>query len=290
MVEQPPYRRDEGSAVASGPIYLSWAGIIAGAIAASALSFVLVTFGAAIGLAVASPSATWRDTSIALALLSGLSIILTALASFGLGGYLAGRMRARWATTATAADEIDFRDGVHGLLVWSLAVVIGAGLAIATARAVAPPAANTAFAPGAASVEPLLAFEIDRLFRADRRQGEAIDPDLRSQATRIIGTSLGHADMAADDRAYLARMVMARTALAQPDAERRVGEVIAAARKAVRRARASAVILAFMTAASLLLGAAVAWFAAGLGGRHRDGDTVPSFRISRTAMPMARVP
>jgi hypothetical protein len=290
MVEQPPYRRDDASAVASGPIYLSWAGIIAGAIAASALSFVLVTFGAAIGLALASPSATWRDTSVALALLSGLWLLLTALASFGLGGYLAGRMRARWATTTTAADEINFRDGVHGLLVWSLAVVIGAGLAIASARAVAPPAANTAFAPGAASVEPLLAFEIDRLFRSDRRQGEVIDADLRSQATRIISTSLGHADMAADDRAYLARMVMARTGLAQPDADRRVGEVIAAARKAVRRARASAVILAFMAAASLLCGAAAAWFAAGLGGRHRDGDTVPSFWVNRPAMPMARVP
>jgi hypothetical protein len=31
-----------------------------------------------------------------------------------------------------------------------------------------------------------------------------------------------------------------------------------------------------MTAASLVLGLAVAWFAAGIGGRHRDGDTVPS--------------
>jgi hypothetical protein len=96
--------------------------------------------------------------------------------------------------------------------------------------------------------------------------------------------------MAVDDRAYLARMVMARTGLAQPDAERRVGEVIAAARKVVRRARANAVIVAFMAAASLLCGAAAAWFAAELGGRHRDGGTVPSFWINRPAMPMARVP
>ena len=59
MVDQPPFRRE---AVAA-PVYISWGAVIAGAIAASALTFVLITFGAAIGLAVASPSATWRLSS-----------------------------------------------------------------------------------------------------------------------------------------------------------------------------------------------------------------------------------
>ncbi len=96
--------------------------------------------------------------------------------------------------------------------------------------------------------------------------------------------------MATDDRAFLARMVMARTGLAQPDAEHRVNEVVAASRQAVRRARASGVILAFMTAASLLAGAVVAWFAAGLGGRHREGDTVHSFWTDRFTMQAVRLP
>jgi len=74
MVDQPAYRRE---AVAA-PMYISWGAVIAGAIAASALTFVLITFGAAIGLAIASPSATWRDTSVALALLSGLWLLLAA--------------------------------------------------------------------------------------------------------------------------------------------------------------------------------------------------------------------
>jgi hypothetical protein len=247
---------------------------MAGAIAASALTFVLITFGAAIGLAIASPSATWRDTSVALALLSGLWLLLTAVASFALGGYLAGRLRATWDTTA--ADEVEFRDGIHGVLVWGLAILIGASLALVAARAAAPQAAGNALAPSAATAEPLLAFELDRLFRADR-PNDTVDPDIRAQAARIITTSFGHADMAADDRAYLVRMVMTRTGLAQPDAERRVAEVIAQARRAIRRARANAVILAFMTAASLLAGAAVAWYAAGFGGRHRDGEAMPAF-------------
>jgi hypothetical protein len=262
----------------AAPVYISWGAVIAGAIAASALTFVLITFGAAIGLAIASPSATWRDTSVALALLSGLWLLLTAVASFALGGYLAGRLRATWDTTA--ADEVEFRDGIHGVLVWGLAILIGASLALGAARAAAPQAAGNALAPSAATAEPLLAFELDRLFRADR-PNDTVDPDIRAQAARIITTSFGHADMAADDRAYLVRMVMTRTGLAQPDAERRVAEVIAQARRAIRRARANAVILAFMTAASLLAGAAVAWYAAGFGGRHRDGEAMPAFWLNR---------
>jgi hypothetical protein len=262
--------------------------VIAGAIAASALTFVLITFGAAIGLAIASPSATWRDTSVALALLSGLWLLLTAVASFALGGYLAGRLRATWDTAV--ADEVEFRDGIHGILVWGLAILIGASLALGAVRAAAPQATGNALAPSAATAEPLLAFELDRLFRADRRPNDGVDADMRAQAARIITTSFGHADMAADDRAYLVRMVMARTGLAQPDAERRVTEVIAQARRAIRRARANAVILAFMAAASLLVGAAVAWYAAGFGGRHRDGEAIPAFWLNRPGVPVRGMP
>jgi hypothetical protein len=283
MVDQTISRSE---AVTAGPVYISWAGVIAGAIVAAALWFVLITFGAAIGLAVASPSATWRDTSVALLILSGIWILLTSLASSSLGGYLAGRMRTTWGTSV--ADEVDFRDGVHGLLVWGLGILIGAVLAAGAVRALAPATGNLA-SPTAATAEPLLAYEIDRLLRSERRP-ETSDADLRAQAARIISTSLGHADLSADDRAYLVRLVAARTGLAVPDAERRVTEVLAQARRAVRRARANAVILAFSVAASMLLGAAAAWFAAGVGGRHRDAGTVPNLWVNRPAVPTTRVP
>ena len=154
-------------------------------------------------------------------------------------------------------------------------------LALSAARATSPQAIGNALVPTAATAEPLLAFELDRLFRTDRRPGDAVEPDMRAQAARIITTSLGHADIAAEDRAYLVRMVMTRTGLAQPDAERRVTDVISQARGSIRRARANVVILAFMTAASLLAGAAVAWYVAGLGGRHRDGEAIPAFWLNR---------
>jgi hypothetical protein len=86
-------------------LYPEWGPIIAGAIAAAALSLVLHAFALAIGLAVSSTAPTWRDASFALVLLSGLYILLAAIAAFGLGGYLAGLMRARPA----APEDTDAR-------------------------------------------------------------------------------------------------------------------------------------------------------------------------------------
>src|SRR6476659_8514321 len=73
--------------------YVQWSAVIAGSIAAAALAFVLHSFAAAIGLAVSSTAPTWRDASVALWLLSGLYLILVALISFGVAGYIAGHIR-----------------------------------------------------------------------------------------------------------------------------------------------------------------------------------------------------
>jgi hypothetical protein len=51
----------------------------------------LLGFGATMGLRISSTAPTWRDASAALAILSGLYLILQAMISFGLGGYIAGR-------------------------------------------------------------------------------------------------------------------------------------------------------------------------------------------------------
>jgi hypothetical protein len=267
-----------------GPLsYIHWGPVVAGSIAAAAVWFVLMAFATSVGLATMSPSPTWRDASIALALLSGLWLLLTALGSFGLGGYLAGRVRSSW---ATSEDEVEFRDGTHGLLVWALAVVIGAVLTWATATALTSISAGSTTVLRANQGEPaFLSYELDRLFRSERRP-ETADPQARSEAARIIMTGIGRRDIASDDRAYLVRLVAARTGLGQADADRRVAEVSAQARRAARRARASSVIIGFMTAASLAAGAAAAWFAAGIGGRHRDRAISPPLRWSwrRTAV------
>ena len=127
--------------------YVQWGPVFAGALAAAALASVLHTFAGAIGLAVSSTAPTWRDASIALWILSGLYLVLVALAAYGLGGYVAGRMRSRW--HEVNQDEVEFRDGLHGGLVWAVGIVIGAAMLLATACAVSTglPAASTMTSP-----------------------------------------------------------------------------------------------------------------------------------------------
>ena len=135
----------------------------------------------------------------------------------------------------------------------------------------------TVTSPQTASAgEPLIAYELDRLFRGERRAGDTDLTAARAEAGRILLQSSGHRGIVAEDRAYLTRLVGARTGLAQPDAERRVDDVVVRSREAIVMARRSTVLFGFATAAALLLGAAAAWFAACCGGRHRDGDVAPS--------------
>lgn len=256
--------------------YLQWGPIVAGALAAATLAFVLHTFAAAIGLAVSSTAPTWRDSSFALQLLSGLYLVLVAVAAFGIGGYLAGRMRA---PRPAGKDEIEFRDGIHGLMVWAIAILLTVLLAWGTAQSAArlgAPSAGQTRTTQSVAGENLIAYDLDRLFRAERRPPNADLNYARAEAARIVLTSAGHNGMTSDDRTYLVRLVAGNTGLQPADAEKRVDTVVAQARENIRNARRAAVVLAFMAGAAALLGAAVAWFAANAGGQHRDGGAAPS--------------
>ena len=262
--------RTEIVAVETATSFLQWTPVIAGALVASAISLVLIAFGSAIGLSILSSSPTWRDASPALAVLSGLFLLLTAIASFGLGGYVAGRLRERWHQSAHN-DVVEFRDGTHGGVAWAIAVVITGLVAAASAAVIASREVQPATSPIATTSEPLIAYELDRLFRAGQRPFEGDLTYTRAEAGRILLTATGRRGIAPEDRTYLVRLVATRTGISQPDAERRVDDAIAGATTAVRKARRGAVILAFATAVSLLVGAATAWYASCVGGRHRDG-------------------
>jgi hypothetical protein len=265
---------DARAALDPGPVslmerirYLEWSAVVAGAIVAAALALVLHAFAVAVGLSVSSTAPTWRDTSFALVLLSGLYLVLAAMASFGLGGYLVGLMRAR----LTSREDADLRDGLHGLLAWALATLLIALIGLATAQSLARLAAPSTGSSISVAGENLITYDLDRLFRAEPRTNTELDYP-RAEAARILLTTSSHRGMQLEDRAYLVRMTAAYTGLAQPDAERRVDEVAARAKENISRARRSAVILAFMTGAAAMLGAAASWFAACAGGRVRDGE------------------
>ena len=115
----PDERRGHASAV-------SWGAIIAGAAAAAALSLIMLILGTGLGLSSVSP---WTNNGID-AKTFGISTILwltlTQLVASGMGGYLAGRLRAKWVTAQT--DEIYFRDTAHGFLAWAVASLATAAL------------------------------------------------------------------------------------------------------------------------------------------------------------------
>ena len=57
-----------------------------------------------------------------------MCLIIQAILSFGLGGYLAGRVRASTVGRAEVVEEIERADGVHGLGAWAVAVVMARSL------------------------------------------------------------------------------------------------------------------------------------------------------------------
>jgi hypothetical protein len=254
---------------------LEWSPIVLGALTAAAVSSILVTFGATVGLGVSSASPTWRDASIALWLLSGIFLVLQALVSFSCGGYLAGRTRSPY--TAAAAEDVERRDGLHGIASWALAVVIGAIIIALVGMAANRPTALTA--PAITSEPSVLSYEIDHLLRASRRLPTAEIAPIRAEAGRILLTSSSHSGVTTDDRAYLVQIVSGVTGLTGADAERRVDTAIAASRRAISNTRASTIILAFSAATALLLGAVAAWAGAEAGGRHRDGMPLPAWMV-----------
>jgi hypothetical protein len=181
----------------SGEHYVDWPAITGGAVLAAAISIVLVQFGGAIGLS-ADGLGTERGIGAGLlALATGIWIVWTACVSAMAGGYVAGRARPRIGDATE--DEIEFRDGMHGLLVWGLATLIAA--------------AGLGFAALASGIAATAA---------------ASAPDVAA------GTA--------------------------PEAEAALADF----------ARRSGVVFGFATAAGAAVSAAVAWYAATIGGEHRD--------------------
>jgi len=253
---------------------IQWPAVFAGAIAAAGVSFTLHAFAAGIGLAVFSTAPTWRDSSSWLWLLSGVYLLVTALAAFGVGGYIAGRMRA---ALSLDTGEMEFRDGVHGLITWGLAVVLTAIMALGLAATAMPAATASGGAGNAQSVagENIIASELDELFRTDRNV-----PDMsyrRAEAARILLKASGHNGVTNPDRDYLTTITAAVAAIPPDMAAQRVNREIAAAKEEIHRARVAGVLQAFFIAAALFVGAAAAWFAACEGGRDRERGISPAW-------------
>jgi hypothetical protein len=129
---------------------VSWAAIVAGGVAASAMAMILVVLGTGLGLVSVSP---WPGQGASAATISaGVVIwsIVIEVAAFGLGGYVAGRLRTKWANLH--GDEVYFRDTAHGFVTWALGTLVGVALVTSAAGHLARGGAEVgAAAAGAAA-------------------------------------------------------------------------------------------------------------------------------------------
>ena len=292
--------------------YIDWGAILAGAILASAISFVLFTFGTGIGLSITSPYPGESVTPWTFALALGLWVLWVSVSSFIAGAYLTGRLRRR--VGDATEHEVEVRDAAHGLLVWAVSVLLGAFIAAWAASKTADVAAGAATGASASAAQQMAAnpasYWTDVLFRpataAGTATGETAAPtqdttaaattttgqtptapapsapaasaaantaaveQSRQAASRILSSRISRGKLSDEDRAYLTHIVMDNTGLSEAEAAQRVEAVVASAYKAAEKARKFGILLTFLTAASLAIGAAASWWAAIAGGNHRD--------------------
>jgi hypothetical protein len=260
--------------------YVDWGSIFAGALAATALSSVLLTAGAAIGLSLVSPYPSQSYGKSATTVATAWALVVT-IGSFLTGGYIAGRMRSAWGETNS--DEVQFRDGIHGFLVWSLSIFMGSALAFVVGSAGNIAGAQSGRSNHASERGFVLAPAVDVLLRGESTPGSsgAVNADLRDEVARILVAAVSSGKLSVEDRSYLAQVVTRRSGVAAVDAERRVAAAYADAGHAIDLARTTVVLIGLVTATALLIGLAAAWYAAQRGGHHRDNNIPAKFGFVR---------
>jgi len=287
--------------------YVDWAAIIGGAVIAVALGLLATGFGAALGMGAISAREA-EDASTLGLILSAFWIIVSMIAAYAAGGYVAGRMRRKLDSATT--HEVTVRDGMNGLIVWALGTILSAMMlatvvsstisAVGSVAATASQAAGSAIggiAQGAGAAASMLpASDVNpvdfigrSLMRSTGSQPAAETPeDTLADATSIIGNVLATGEISDSDRAYLIQTTAARTGLSPAEAEVRVTDALNAAtsardeaaafaeeaeqtaRDVAETARISAILTAFLLTAAALVAGVAAYVCAVWGGRHRD--------------------
>jgi hypothetical protein len=265
---------------------VSWAAIIAGAFVTSAFSLALVALGAGIGLISISPWSANNPSVTTFGSLAAAWFIAVELFACGLGGYLAGRLRTRWARVHD--DEVYFRDTAHGLLVWAVGAVFTAALlalsaasALSGAASLVGAAAQTVATRGeGASIANPTDYFGDVMLRTDHPPIGDQTPTVM-ETRRILARALVSGELPDADKSYLATVVFNRTGMSTQDSEKRVTDVFAQAKRArdeaenkakeaADAARKTGVYAALWAFVSLLVGAVSASYMATVGGRMRE--------------------
>jgi hypothetical protein len=277
---------------------IDWKSVIAGAIAAAAISGLLTAFGTAIGLSLTSAHRSSGLSITALAVAAALWMVMVHVWSFAAGGYMAGRLSD---VPDVDPDEARFRAGANGFMVWALGTAIGLAflaLAAGTAARTTAEVAGQAVSGAAQAASNLSAENVsyiaDTLFRSQATSGapapgaaqNKVDPVITAEAGRIFTVALAEGSLNSGDKSYLTQVVSRQTGLSEADAQRRVDESFARAqgmketaerrvREAADKARKQAVIAGFLAVSASLLGLVAAVWAAAIGREHQNSRRYP---------------
>jgi hypothetical protein len=254
---------------------VDWKAVVAGAIIAAAISFVLFSFGAVLGLSVTSPYPSESISAPAFATGAAIWTLLVTVLSFVIGGYFTGLLMPR---RALGEHEREMRDGMHGALCWAVGVLVGAAIAAWTAGGVAKTGSEAALHATTSAVAQPATYYADTLLRSDNPSTVApAETELRRLEVARILANAPDGNIVSNDRSYLGRLVARQTALPEAEAMDRVEMVAQEYRSAIEKAQAAAdkarkyaLLLAFALAGTLAISAAAAWWAAVQGGEHRD--------------------
>jgi hypothetical protein len=236
------------------------------------LSLILVTLGT--GLDLSTTPGGFREADFTVSRGAILWLIIIQLIASATGGYLAGRLRTKWATIHT--DEVYFRDTAHGFLVWAVGLVITGAFLASSASSIGTNALSARTDAGSAytsmadlNLEPNGYF-IDALFRSEHPASGGDVMLARAEAARIIAHALRQRALNAADESYLARLVVTQTGLSQDMANSRVSAIFAEVQAVANANRKALAHLSLWTFIALLIGAFSASYAATLGGRESD--------------------
>jgi hypothetical protein len=265
----------------SGSGYVDWGAIFAGATLAAAISMSLVAFGSALGLSLTSFTDSDATPALGVILAIGLWLMWLQISAALGGGYLAGRLRRR--IYDAPKHEVEIRDGMHGLVVWAVGVLLGSIVAAWIATLGTMGAATVSAGAASDPQAGITDYYVDRLLRpatapvaegveaptqlaADRT---TIAAETRSELGRIL-SSTRVTRPNSEDRAYLIQQIASRTGMSEQQATERLDNIVVVMRAQADQARRMAVMMGFITVVSLLISAVGAWWAATKGGDHRD--------------------
>jgi hypothetical protein len=251
---------------------VSWGAVAAGAAVSSAITLVVIAFGIGLGFTVVSPWAGSGISATTFKIGTGLFLVVIAMFSSSLGGYIAGRLRSRW--IGVHSDEVYFRDTAHGFIAWAFATLLGAVLLTSPVGSLlggAVSGVTQGAASAAQTFNPTDGY-VDTLLRSDNSAASNSGSDPRGEIVRLFVSNFRNGtDFKSSDREYIAKIVATRTGLSQADADKRVNDVITQAKSDIDSARKATAQLAFWLTASLLIGAFCSSLAATEGGGLRDG-------------------